>query len=184
MVETQPKLRSLALRDAGLISVGVATGSLTAMSISIIAAVGRQRGGEEATWLHLLVLLAAMGGVIGVVAARGVRPGFLRPLDGGPVIWVLAGSIGLLAALSASGLEWYYLTSGLISTAIFLMTTWLVVRVSLALLFATTTLGTVLGSLVLDQIGAFGAPEHALSLPRLLGVVLIVVGVVSVRTGK
>ncbi|MBE7519070.1 MAG: DMT family transporter [Thermoflexaceae bacterium] len=172
------------MRDLALISAGAASGGLAAVAISMVAAVGRKRGGEEATWLHLLVLLAAMSVVLGVAALRGKAPGFARPLHLGPAILVMGGLFALAALLSWRGIEWYYLASGLISTAIFLMITWMLVRVSLVLYFATSTLGMVFGSLAMDQIGAFGAPEHEITLPRALGALLVTVGVVVVRTGK
>lgn len=171
-------------RDVLLIAVGAASGLLAAIAIAMVAAVGRQRGGEEATWLHLLIGVAMLAGVVGVAAWRGSRPGFQRPLHSLPAIGTLAVTCGALALASFRGLEWYYLLSGVISTAIFLMVTWLLVRVSLALYIASNTLGMVFGSLVVDQLGAFGAPEHDLTLPRVAGAVLVVVGVAWVRTGK
>lgn len=173
-----------AARDALLIAVGVASGLLAAVAIAMVAAVGRQRGGEEATWLHLLIGVAMLAGVVGVAAWRGNRPGFQRPLNSLPAIAALAVTCGALALASFRGLEWYYLLSGVLSTAVFLLVTWLLVRVSLALYIASNTLGMVFGSLVLDHLGAFGAPEHDLTLPRAAGAVLVAVGVAWVRTGK
>lgn len=171
-------------REAALIGVGVASGALAALGIAMVAAVGRKRGGEEATWLHLSVLLAAMAVLVAVAAMRGRGPGFARPLHRAEVMWAVAAAFSAIALLSVRGIEWYFLASGVISAVIFLMITWLLVRVSLVLYFASNTLGTVFGSLVMDQIGAFGAPEHEITLPRALGALLVVVGVVWVRTGK
>jgi transporter family-2 protein len=172
------------LREAILIAAGAGSGALAAVAIAMVAAVGRERGGEEATWLHLLVLVAAMAVVIAVAARRGKAPAFERPLHSLTAVLALALVCGVVALASFRGLEWYYLLSGVVSMVIFLLITWLLVRVSLAFYFASNTLGMVFGSLALDQIGAFGAPEHDLTLPRVLGALLVVVGVVWVRTGK
>lgn len=179
-----PSGARLVARDAVFIAVGFGSGTLAAVAIAMVGAVGRQRGGEEATWLHILILVTAMTVVAGVAALRGSRPQFERPLHTPAAVAVLGAACGALALATARGLEWYYLLSGVISTGYFVLATWLLVRVSLALFFASTTLGTVFGSLVLDQLGAFGAPEHDLSPIRVMGAVLVAAGVVWIRTGK
>lgn len=68
--------------------------------------------------------------------------------------------------------------------AVFYIVTWVVVRVSLALFIAAQSLGMVAGSLVMDAFGAFGAPSHEITAPRVLGVTIVVVGVVVVRTSR
>lgn len=173
-----------AFRDAPFIAVGLAAGGMAAFSVAMIAAVGRMRGGEEATWLHMTTLVAGTAVVIGVVALRGRAPAFARPLDCGWTIWTIAALFAVIAVLSVRGIAWYYLASGSVSVATFVLLTWLLVRVNLAFYFASTTFGQVAGSLVMDEIGAFGAPEHEITVLRAFGVVLVAAGVVAVRTGK
>lgn len=180
MAESQAPETSLA-RDTLLLAAGFASGGLAAIAIAMVGAVGRDRGGEEATWLHLSVLIAAMSMVVVVGALRGTSPGFPQPLKSWPVIACGAAGFGAIAAISLQGIAWYYLFSGLISVAVFLLVTWLVVRVNLALYMALNTLGTVVMSLLLDAIGAFGAPEQGITVTRLAGVLLIAAGVVIVR---
>jgi hypothetical protein len=171
-------------RDAVLVLAGFASGALAAVAIAMVGAVGRERGGEEATWLHLATLVAGMCAVVTVMAVRGKAPGFPRPLNRGAVIGAVGIGFGTIALISVQGIAWYYLLSGVFSVAVFLLMTWLLVRVNLAFFFASNTLGTVAGSLVLDEIGAFGAPEQSITLARAAGVVLIAAGVVAVRTAK
>lgn len=83
-----------------------------------------------------------------------------------------------------ASISWYYLSSGIVSVATLLLITWLLVRVSLVFYVASGALGQVLGSLVMDEIGAFGAIEREISLLRVVGVLLVVMGVVAVRTPK
>ncbi len=173
-----------AAREALLLAVGFSGGALAAVAIAMVGAVGRERGGEEATWLHLATLLGAMCAVVAAMALRGKAPGFPHPLKHAWVMGVAAVAFATIAIVSIQGIAWYYLASGLISVAIFLLLTWLIVRVSLAFYFASNTLGTVAGSLVLDEIGAFGAPEQGITLVRALGVVMVAAGVVLVRTAK
>lgn len=177
-------LRPGIVRDLPFIAVGVGAGTMAAVGVAMIAAVGRKRGGEEATWLHMTTLIAGTAAVLAIAALRGKHPGFLRPLDRAWAMWAIAGSFAALALMSVRGIAPYYLLSGLSSVAIFLLLAWLVVRVNLAFYFAATTLGQVFGSLVMDEIGAFGAAEREFTLLRALGVVLVAAGVVVVRTAK
>ncbi len=172
------------IRDLPFIGVGFGAGAMAAFAVAMIAAVGRKRGGEEATWLHMTTLVAGTAAVLAITALRGRRPGFLGPLDRGWPMWAIAAGFAGLALMSVRGIAPYYLLSGLVSVATFLLLAWLVVRVNLAFYFAATTLGQVFGSLVMDEIGAFGAVEREFSVLRALGVVLVAAGVVAVRTAK
>lgn len=171
-------------RDLPFIAVGLTGGVFAAFSVAMLAAVGRRRGGEEATWLHMTTLIAGTAAVLAIAALRGRRPAFLRPLDQGWVMWVVAATFAALAVMSVRGLPSYYLASGSLSVVTFLLMAWLLVRINLAFFFASTTLGQVMGALVMDEIGAFGAAERELSVLRVGGVLLVAAGVVLVRTGK
>lgn len=173
-------------RSADLVPMGASllAGLLTAPPLAMIAAVGRQRGGEEATFLHLVTLVAGLSAVATAYAVRGAAPTFRRPLHSGASMALAAVLFGAVAFSCLRGLEWYYITSGLISVAIFLLVTWSLVRLSLGLYFASQTLGNVVGSLAMDQIGAFGAIEREVTLSRLAGVLMVAAGVVVVRAAK
>lgn len=174
------------LRSGDLLPIGASllSGLLTALPLAMIGAVGRERGGEEATFLHLVTLVAGLAVVMAVFALRGATPLLPRPLHSASSTLVLALAFGAVALLCLRGLEWYYISTGIISVAIFLLITWSLVRLSLGLYFASNTLGSVFGSLVMDEIGAFGAIERELSLLRASGVLLVAAGVVVVRTAK
>ena len=176
--------RSQFVRDVPLIAVGFAGGVMGAFSVAMVAAVGRMRGGEEATWLHMTTLIAGTATVLAVALLRGKRPAFAAPLDRGWLLWAVAAMFAAMAIMSVRGIEWYYLASGLVSVATFLLMAWLLVRVNLAFFFASNTLGMVFGALVMDEIGAFGAVARELSLFRVVGVLLVAAGVVVVRTAK
>ncbi|MBK9611717.1 DMT family transporter [Candidatus Amarobacter glycogenicus] len=171
-------------RDLPFIALGITYGALGSYSVAVIAAVGRKRGGEEATWLHMVTLVCGVAVVLAISAMRGHRPGFPRPLDRPAAMWLVALVFGSLALMSVRGISWYYLSSGIVSVATLLLITWLLVRVSLVFYVASGALGQVLGSLVMDEIGAFGAIEREISLLRVVGVLLVVIGVVAVRTPK
>jgi hypothetical protein len=50
-------------------------------------------------------------------------------------------------------------------------------RTGVAVFFICVVLGQVLGAAVLDQFGAFGLDSHAITWPRVLGILLLLVGV-------
>jgi bacterial/archaeal transporter family-2 protein len=54
-------------------------------------------------------------------------------------------------------------------------------RLSAAVLMSLVVAGQLVTSIALDHFGALGFPAHALSLPRLAGAALIVVGVLLIR---
>ena len=56
-------------------------------------------------------------------------------------------------------------------------------RLGTALTLATITVGQLLAALVLDHYGLLGAPVVRLSLPRVLGAVCLLVGIVLMRRG-
>ncbi|HWW12442.1 MAG TPA: DMT family transporter, partial [Brevundimonas sp.] len=58
---------------------------------------------------------------------------------------------------------------------------WGVPRLGVALTITLMVAGQLLIGLILDQIGAFGAPQHPVSLGRLAGVALVIGGVLMVR---
>lgn len=166
------------------LGAAILSGLLVPLPLAMIGAVGRQRGGEEATFLHLTTLVAGLAAVAAAYAFRGASPGFRRPMNSAWSMAVMAVLFGAVALACLRGLEWYYLASGLISVAIFLLITWSVVRLSLGLYFAAGTLGQVFGSLVVDQLGAFGALEREITLTRLAGVLMVAAGVVVVRAAR
>ncbi|MBK6320260.1 MAG: DMT family transporter [Dehalococcoidia bacterium] len=162
-------------RDLPFIALGITYGALGSYSVAVIAAVGRKRGGEEATWLHMVTLVCGVAVVLAISAMRAPSA-FLVRWTGPAHGCVVALVFGALALMSVRGISWYYLSSGIVSVATLLLITWLLVRVSLVFYVASGALGQVLGSLVMDEIGAFGAIEREISLLRVVGVLLVVMG--------
>lgn len=130
------------------------------------------------------------------VALQQVVNARLRAELGSP--WwagVTSYSVGLLAMLAAvllSGerlppsatlarVPWPFWTGGLFG-AIFVGTGIVMVpRLGAASVLALVVVGQMFGSLLFDQIGLFGLTPHPLSLARVVGASLLVLGVVLVR---
>ena len=102
----------------------------------------------------------------------------------------LVGTLGLLAALvvtrtplpALSGkFVWWQWTGGLMGAFMVFMAVLSVQRLGAATMFALIVTGQLLLSLALDHYGCFGFAQQSVTLPRLLGVLLVIGGVVLIR---
>ncbi len=85
---------------------------------------------------------------------------------------------GLLAAKNVSAVAW---TGGLLGAYVVTAVILLVPRMGVALTFSLIISGQMLITLVLDHYGLLGVPMRAVNLPRVLGVLFIIAGVVLIR---
>lgn len=76
---------------------------------------------------------------------------------------------------------WWIWTGGLIGASYIFITISLLPRLGAALLFASIIVGQLAGSVVIDHYGWLSAPVHRLSLARVVGVVLLVIGAALIR---
>jgi len=82
---------------------------------------------------------------------------------------------------AARNLPWYAWVGGLYGAVFVVAAAWGVPRLGVALTITLMVAGQLLIGLVLDQVGAFGAPQHPVSLGRMAGVALVIGGVLMVR---
>jgi len=78
-------------------------------------------------------------------------------------------------------LPWWLWCGGLLGAFLVFVTIVLVPKLGAATLMAFFVAGQMMASLVLDQYGLFGYPLHPVSFWRVVGIVLVVVGVVLIR---
>jgi transporter family-2 protein len=98
-------------------------------------------------------------------------------------------ALGILAVIlqtkpdmvAARNLPWYAWVGGLYGAVFVVAAAWGVPRLGVALTITLMVAGQLLIGLILDQVGAFGAPQHPISLGRLAGVALVIGGVLMVR---
>lgn len=98
-------------------------------------------------------------------------------------------ALGILAVIlqakpdmvAARALPWYAWVGGLYGAIFVVAAAWGVPRLGVALTITLMVAGQLLIGLILDQVGAFGAPQHPISLGRLAGVALVIGGVLMVR---
>ncbi len=166
------------------IIVAILIGLGSAVQTALLGAMGRGRGPTEAAWVSLLGSVVGIAIVILARQARGDSPSLPPPLDRP---WAYAGVLAftlVVLALSLRGLPYYYAITGFFGVAFIAGAAYLVPGLGVALFFGATTGGSVLGALVVDQLGAFGATPAPVSMARVGGLGLILVGVVVARLGK
>ena len=98
------------------------------------------------------------------------------------IVITIVGAIGLVVV--ASNLPWWSFFSGLFGLALIVGAAYLVPRIGVAEFFVAVTLGSAIGGVILDHVGAFGNPITLFSPLRILGLLAIMLGVLLVRIGN
>ena len=166
------------------ILVAIAVGLAAAVQTAMLGAMGRDRAAAEAAWVSLFGSIVGISVVMLVRLARGEVQGMPAPLDRP---WLYAATLVLalgVLVLSLRGLPWYYGVAGLGGVIYLASAAYFVPTLGVAIFFGATTAGTVLGALIVDQLGAFGAAPTAPSSARFAGLALVVIGVVVTRLGR
>ncbi len=128
-------------------------GGLIALQAPINSQLGRSVGTFQAAFVSFLLGTVVLA-VIAAVAKGGL------------------GQIG-----EARNLTWYYLTGGILG-AVYVTTVLVTVRsLGAGPVVAATIAGQLSASLVVDQLGILGVEKDPISLPQILGVVLLAAGV-------
>ena len=96
-------------------------------------------------------------------------------------IWLGVARQPLPSFAGASRLPWWIWTGGLLGTA-YVVTVIVVTRpLGAALMVASVIVGQTFASLIIDHYGWFGVAVHRISTLRVVGALLVVLGVVLVR---
>ncbi len=145
------------------------------------------------SWLLLLPLALVAGMAAPTQFAINSQ---LRQVVGGPVlagaISFLVGTIILIAAAavvsrsvpdlgSVMGAPWWMYLGGLLGAFYVCASIVLTPRLGAATTIGLFLAGQVIASIAIDHFGLLGLPVHSASIPRLLGALLIIVGVAVVQ---
>jgi transporter family-2 protein len=80
-----------------------------------------------------------------------------------------------------TSMPWWLWTGGLMGALYVALAPLLAVRMGGAVFFAVVLVGQMLAAMIFDQYGLLGLPQHDFSIPRLLGAMMLVAGVVLIR---
>ena len=159
----------------------IVLGCTQALQVSLLGAMNRLRGPTEASWVSIVGTLV---GISATLAAQGFagRSIALPGAIGSPLV---PGTIALVAsvilAFATKGIPAYLGLTGLLAVPYLLAASFLSPRIGVGLFLAAIIAGQLLGGVVLDHVGAFGAPPRPVDLPRLLGIAALIAGVVLIR---
>lgn len=155
-------------------------GAGSATQTAMLGSIGKDRGALEAAWISMIGTAVGLGVLL---LARGFRgeldlPAPLQRVEfWGLTVVVAAG----LLTLSIRGTAPGYAIVGLFGLALIVGAALLIPEIGVAQFAIGLTAGTLLGSLVLDHAGTFGADVRPVTLVRVAGVGLALVGAVLVR---
>jgi bacterial/archaeal transporter family-2 protein len=119
-----------------------------------------------ATYVHSPVLSAFISFLVGTVAL---------------LVYILAAGIPLNNMASTKNAPWITWTGGLCGAFFVTAVVVLVPRLGVALTFSLLIAGQMLASLPIDHYGFLGTAVREINLPRILGVLFVIIGVVLIR---
>ena len=143
-------------------------------------------------WIWIVV--SAIGGM--AIASQALINWRLSAFAGHPLLAAtISFGVGLASLLvvlavqpgvalgqhSLSGAPWWAWIGGALGAFYIVMSIYLVPRIGAAALLSAVVLGQLTFSLVADHFGFLGVNPHPVTVPRLAGTALVIVGVVLVR---
>ena len=145
----------------------------------------------------VLVPILLVLGAGGMISLQAPTNAMLARAGGSPVLAALisfaVGTLTLLlvwlgsgnrpAPASFAGLPWYAWLGGMYGAVYVAVAAYAAPKIGLASLITIGIAGQIATALLLDHIGALGLPRDPISLGRIAGALLVVVGVVLVRRG-
>jgi transporter family-2 protein len=163
------------------IAITVLLGCTQALQVGLLGAMNRLRGPAEAAWVSILGTVTGLGLTLALVTIFGRSLALPAAFNVPAVPGVIALAAAATLAFAAQGIPAYLGLAGLLAVPYLLAASFLAPRIGIGLFLAAIIAGQLIGGVVLDHVGAFGASPRPVDLPRLLGVVALLVGVVLIR---
>ena len=163
------------------LSIAILVGIGAATQAALLAAMGRDKGPFEGTWINML---AAIGGLAVLFIARAVigrAPLLPAPFNQPAAFVAVACLSGVALAISVRGINPAFAVTGLFAIALLLGLGYGAPKIGIALFLAGVTVGQLAGALAYDHVGAFGLAVHHASITRIAGLGVMLAGVLIVR---
>ena len=158
-----------------LLGVGFAT------QVTLISAMGRLRGPLEATLVSLVATVAGFTVTLAARAAAGAPLVLPSPFSR-PFVYVAAAALSTASlVLLLRGIAPYFAVTGLFAIPLLVGAGFLGTRIGVGLYISSVIAGQLIGSVVLDHIGAFGTPSHHIDGLRVAGIGALLLGVALIR---
>jgi uncharacterized membrane protein YdcZ (DUF606 family) len=179
--KTGQRQRGVKLEQSLFIFAAILLGVGAATQIQLVGAMSRLRGPGEASWVSILGSLTGLALVISFRQVLGNRLHLPAPFNHA-VVFALIATGGVLAlAFAVRGIAPQYGLTGLLAVPTLLGAGFLVPRIGIGQFAAAVIAGQLIGAVVIDHIGAFGAATHRVDATRAAGIVALLFGVLLVK---
>jgi transporter family-2 protein len=163
------------------IMLAISAGLGSAVQTALLGSLSRERGSFEASFISSLASVGALAFVLGMRTTREPHPNLPSPFD---MIVPFAG-IALISAVSLAlairGVPSYLAITGLFGFYYLFSASLVAPRIGIALFAASVTAGTLIGAVVLDHYGAFGATVQRMDGVKVVGIFALLTGVFLIR---
>ena len=163
------------------IIIAFGLGCTQALQAVMLGSMGKMRGPIESAWVSILGTVAVLGLALAAQAFTGHPPALPMPFDNGwaPAVVGVAATAMLLMTLQ--GIPGGYAITGMLAGPYIIAAAFLAPRLGIGLFFGAVIAGQLLAGVAFDHTGAFGLTQKPIDLPRMLGIVALLVGVVLIR---
>ncbi len=165
------------------IGVAILIGLAASLQVALLGALGRGRGPSEGVWISLLGTVTGFAILSGLRALRS-GPALAAPFDRVGVLALVALATGGLLALALRGSAPGFAATGLLALPFLFGASVLGPRLGIGLYLGAVIAGQLVGGVVLDHIGAFGAEARHVDAMRIAGVAALLVGVGLIRGAR
>ena len=172
---------SIYLSTWGYVLIALFIGVGAGVQLTMISAISRERGSVEAVWTSfvatgMIIVAFLLGKVLSNQNITLSQP-FQKP-----ILLVIILVFFILALIFATkGLNWYFALTGILAVPLLVGAGLLGPKMGIGVYISATIAGQLIGSIFVDHIGAFGGVQIAISFQRIIGAVLLIIGVILVR---
>lgn len=170
--------------DLLALAVVIGLGMTQSLQVALLGAMGRARGPIEAAWVSILGTVTGLGLALVIQSLSGRRPALPAPFDAAWAPAAVALVSGALLAVVIQGLPAGYLVTGLLAAPYIASAAFLAPKLGVGLFMAAVITGQLLAGVAFDHVGAFGATPRPIDVPRVLGVIALLIGVILIRGRK
>ena len=159
------------------IFIGVGAG----VQLTMIAGISRQKGSLEAVFTSMvatgMIIISFLVGKSLLNNDVGLPLPFQKPIILSVILLLLIITLFLIMR----EIHWYYALTGLLSVPLLVGSGLIGPKIGLGIYISSTIVGSLIGSIVVDHFGAFGGLQVPISFQRILGALLLILGVILIR---
>ena len=169
------------MTQALYILFAISAGLGSALQTALLGSLGRERGAWEASFISALASAGGLAFVLGARSVKGPPSELPSPYDTVLPFAGLAVICFVSLALAIRGVPSYLAITGLFGFYYLFSAALVAPRIGIALFAASITAGTMLGAVLLDHFGAFGATVQKLDGVKIAGIAALLAGVLLIR---